>query len=97
MMRMSASSTTHQLAGGAQIFCQGLHSEPNTPVLGRQTPALHVPSATIHALTMKCTQGRLLEAGISDLLAPLCPPQIPFDQTRARTRAAAVGSQRLTA
>jgi hypothetical protein len=23
-------------------------------------------------------------------LAPLCPPQIPLDQTRARTRAAAV-------
>jgi hypothetical protein len=30
-------------------------------------------------------------------LAPLRPPQIPHDQTRARTRAAAVGSQRLTA
>jgi hypothetical protein len=30
-------------------------------------------------------------------LAPLCPPQIPHEQTRARTRAAAVGSQRLTA
>jgi hypothetical protein len=29
--------------------------------------------------------------------APLCPPQIPLDQTRARTRAAAVGNQRLTA
>jgi hypothetical protein len=29
--------------------------------------------------------------------APLCPPQIPHDQTRARTRVAAVGSQRLTA
>jgi hypothetical protein len=29
--------------------------------------------------------------------APLCPPQIPLDQTRARTRAAAFGSQRLTA
>jgi hypothetical protein len=29
--------------------------------------------------------------------ATLCPPQIPLDQTRARTRAAAVGSQRLTA
>jgi hypothetical protein len=29
--------------------------------------------------------------------APLCPSQIPHDQTRARTRAAAVGSQRLTA
>jgi hypothetical protein len=28
--------------------------------------------------------------------APLCPPQIPHDQTRARTRAAAMGSQRLT-
>jgi hypothetical protein len=28
---------------------------------------------------------------------PLCPPQIPLDQTRARTRATAVGSQRLTA
>jgi hypothetical protein len=28
---------------------------------------------------------------------PLCPPKIPFDQTRARTRAAAVGSQLLTA
>jgi hypothetical protein len=28
---------------------------------------------------------------------PLCPPQIPYDQTRARTRAAAVGSQRQTA
>jgi hypothetical protein len=28
---------------------------------------------------------------------PLCPPQIPYDQTRARTQAAAVGSQRLTA
>jgi hypothetical protein len=29
--------------------------------------------------------------------APLCSPQIPLDQTRARTRAFAVGSQRLTA
>jgi hypothetical protein len=29
--------------------------------------------------------------------APLCPPQIPLDQTRAQTRAAAVGCQRLTA
>jgi hypothetical protein len=29
--------------------------------------------------------------------APLCPPQILHDQTRARTRAAAVGSQLLTA
>jgi hypothetical protein len=30
--------------------------------------------------------------------APLCPPQIPHDdQTRAPTRAAAVGSQQLTA
>jgi hypothetical protein len=28
--------------------------------------------------------------------APLCPPQIPLDQTRDRTRAAAVGSQRIT-
>jgi hypothetical protein len=28
--------------------------------------------------------------------APLCPPQNPHDQTRARTRAAAEGSQRLT-
>jgi hypothetical protein len=30
-------------------------------------------------------------------LAPLCAPQIPLDQTRVRTRAAEVGSQRLTA
>jgi hypothetical protein len=29
--------------------------------------------------------------------APLYPPQIPLDQTRARTRSTAVGSQRLTA
>jgi hypothetical protein len=29
--------------------------------------------------------------------APLCPLQIPLDQTRDRTLAAAVGSQRLTA
>jgi hypothetical protein len=29
--------------------------------------------------------------------APLFPPQIPLDQTRVRTQAAAVGSQRLTA
>jgi hypothetical protein len=29
--------------------------------------------------------------------ASLCPPQIPHGQARARTRAAAVGSQRLTA
>jgi hypothetical protein len=29
--------------------------------------------------------------------APHCPPQVPLDKTRARTRAAAVGSQRLTA
>jgi hypothetical protein len=29
--------------------------------------------------------------------APLSPPQIPHDQTRARTRAASVGNQRLTA
>jgi hypothetical protein len=27
--------------------------------------------------------------------APLCPPQISHDQTRARTRTAAVGSQHL--
>jgi hypothetical protein len=29
--------------------------------------------------------------------APLCPPRILLDQTRVRSRAAAVGSQRLTA
>jgi hypothetical protein len=29
--------------------------------------------------------------------APVCPPQIPLDLTWDRTRAAAVGSQRLTA
>jgi hypothetical protein len=29
--------------------------------------------------------------------APLCPPQIPLDHTRARTRAFAVVIQRLTA
>jgi hypothetical protein len=29
--------------------------------------------------------------------APICPPQIPLDQTRDWTRAAAVGSQRLIA
>jgi hypothetical protein len=29
--------------------------------------------------------------------APLCPPQIPLDQSRVWTRAAALGSQRLTA
>jgi hypothetical protein len=29
--------------------------------------------------------------------APLCPPQIQLDQTRARTRTAALGSLRLTA
>jgi hypothetical protein len=29
--------------------------------------------------------------------ASLCPPKIPLDQTQARTRTAAVGSQRLTA
>jgi hypothetical protein len=27
---------------------------------------------------------------------PLCPPQIPHDQTRVRNRADAMGSQRLT-
>jgi hypothetical protein len=27
---------------------------------------------------------------------PLCPPQTPLEQTRVRTRAAAMGSQRLT-
>jgi hypothetical protein len=39
-------------------------------------------------------------AGETEVLGenlPLCPLQIPLDQTRARTRAAAVGSQRLTA
>jgi hypothetical protein len=30
-------------------------------------------------------------------LEPLCPPLIPLDQPRARTRASAVGGQRLTA
>jgi hypothetical protein len=29
--------------------------------------------------------------------SPLCPPQIPLDQTRVRTRAAEVGNQRLIA
>jgi hypothetical protein len=29
--------------------------------------------------------------------APLCSPQMPIDQTRTRTRAAALGSQRFTA
>jgi hypothetical protein len=27
---------------------------------------------------------------------PLCPPQIPLDKNRGRTRAASLGSQRLT-
>jgi hypothetical protein len=31
------------------------------------------------------------------LTVTLCPPQIPLDQTRDRTRTAAVESQRLTA
>jgi hypothetical protein len=30
-------------------------------------------------------------------LVPLCPPQIPHDLTRARTRTTAVGNQQLTA
>jgi hypothetical protein len=30
-------------------------------------------------------------------LAPLCPPEIPIDQNRARTRTPEVGSQQLTA
>jgi hypothetical protein len=30
-------------------------------------------------------------------LEPLCPSQIPYDYTRVQTRAAAVGSKRLTA
>jgi hypothetical protein len=29
--------------------------------------------------------------------APLCPPQIPHDQTGARTRTSAVGTKELTA
>jgi hypothetical protein len=33
---------------------------------------------------------------IKPATAPLCPPQIPLDQTRDRTRAVAVVSQRLT-
>jgi hypothetical protein len=34
---------------------------------------------------------------IKPVPVPLCPPQIPHDLTWARTRAAAVGSRRLTA
>jgi hypothetical protein len=34
---------------------------------------------------------------LGDAPVPLCPPQAPHDQTQARTRAAAVGSQRLIA
>jgi hypothetical protein len=36
-------------------------------------------------------------AGETEVPVPLCPPQIPHDLTWDRTRAASVGSQRLTA
>jgi hypothetical protein len=42
-------------------------------------------------------QGKTQRTRRTTTPAPLCPPQIPLDQTRARTRAAAVGSQRLIA
>jgi hypothetical protein len=45
---------------------------------------------------MKIGKGNL-STRIKPAPAPLCPPQIPIDQTRDRSRAAAVGSQRLTA
>jgi hypothetical protein len=40
---------------------------------------------------------RIVIADVSAAPAQLCPSQIPLDQTRDRTLAAAVGSQRLTA
>jgi hypothetical protein len=59
---------------------------PHYPIL--ETLSLHLMSETkFHTHTK--LRGKFP--------APLCPPQIPLDQTRARTRAAAVGSQRLTA
>jgi hypothetical protein len=39
-------------------------------------------------------------AGETEVLGknmPICPSQIPHDQTRGRTRAAALGSRKLTA
>jgi hypothetical protein len=41
--------------------------------------------------------GRETEVFGENLLVLLCPPQILHDPTRARTQAAVVGSQRLTA
>jgi hypothetical protein len=38
-----------------------------------------------------------LRTGRKPALAPLCPPQIPHDETRTPMRTAVVGSQRLTA
>jgi hypothetical protein len=44
---------------------------------------------------------KIVRGNLSTLRKPapatLCSPQIPHDQTRARTRAATVGSQRITA
>jgi hypothetical protein len=59
---------------------------------------------TSPGLWLVMTVERLVEclAGETEVLGenlhsvPLCPPQIPLDLSRARTRAAVVGSRRLT-
>jgi hypothetical protein len=46
---------------------------------------------------MKLTGENRRTRGEKPVPVPLCPPQIPHELTRDRTRASAVGGRRLTA
>jgi hypothetical protein len=60
---------------------------------------LYLPRAIVKVVNLveSSLAGEIEVLGENLPAVPLCPPQIPLDQTWARTRAAVVGSQQLTA
>jgi hypothetical protein len=92
-------NTCRILVGTAELFnsYSGVHTG-STRHVGHFWPTVPAPG--------DCEDGELggMKIGSGNrstlrnpTLAPLCPPQIPFDQNRARTRTAVVGSPPLTA
>jgi hypothetical protein len=58
-------------------------------------PSFRGVLSSVYAL--ECDQGKTGVRGEKPVPVPLCPPQIPHEMTRDRTRASAVGGRQLTA
>jgi hypothetical protein len=94
-MKFLSSCTIGDFSGRAQLHESVILSAVGLSPLGTaaNTGLLYQPQMTDDG-GMK-TGGESRTTRRKPISAPLCPPQTPHAQNRARTRAAVVGSQRL--